>query len=70
MRRVWAAKADPKTINDLVGSRFLRRVSRRCPAIILAASRTERVIGRIMLLMISMITMKGIRAAGVPMGTK
>jgi hypothetical protein len=36
----------------------------------LAANRTERVIGRIIFLIISIITIKGIRGAGVPKGTK
>lgn len=35
-----------------------------------AAKRTERVIGRIKLLMISMITIKGINGEGVPVGTR
>jgi hypothetical protein len=59
-----------KIIRGLVGIRFLKRVNKRCPAIMLAAKRTERVIGRMMLLIISMRTMKGIRGAGVPKGTK
>ncbi len=42
----------------------------RCPAIILAASRTESVIGRIHLLIISIITIKGINKPGVPKGTR
>lgn len=36
----------------------------------LAANRTDKVIGRITLLMSSMITMKGISAVGVPEGTR
>lgn len=43
---------------------------RRCPAIILAANRTERVNGRITFLTISIITIKGIKTEGVPRGTK
>ena len=43
---------------------------KRCPATILAANRTDRVIGRISLLTISIITIKGINATGVPRGTK
>jgi hypothetical protein len=45
-------------------------VRRRCPAIILAASRTDKVIGRIILLIISINTIKGINGAGVPIGTR
>lgn len=36
----------------------------------LAAKRTDRVMGRIILLIISMITIKGIRGTGVPVGTR
>lgn len=46
------------------------KVSNKWPAIILAARRTDRVIGRIMFLIISIITMKGIKGAGVPIGTR
>lgn len=46
------------------------KVNKRWPAIIFAANRTDKVIGRIMFLIISMITIKGISAAGVPIGTK
>lgn len=35
-----------------------------------AANRTDKVIGRMMFLIISIITIKGIKAAGVPIGTK
>lgn len=77
------ATADSKTIrrysgpqikgninHDLLTSWFPRRVSRRCPAIMFAANRTESVIGRIMFLTISIITIKGINTGGVPLGTK
>lgn len=43
---------------------------RRCPATMLAANRTDNVIGRIKFLISSMITIKGIRAVGVPRGIK
>lgn len=46
------------------------RASSRWPAIILAASRTERVSGRITLLIISIRTINGIRTGGVPSGTR
>lgn len=52
------------------GAPCLRRVKRRWPAIILAARRTDKVRGRIILLIISIITIKGIKAGGVPKGTK
>ena len=44
--------------------------SNKWPAVILAASRTERVIGRIKFLTISISTINGIKALGVPVGTK
>lgn len=44
--------------------------NKRCPAIILAASRTAKVIGRIKELIISIHTMNGTNATGVPSGTK
>ena len=40
-----------------------------CPALILAVSRTESVIGRTKILTVSMITRKGFKAAGAPMGS-
>lgn len=43
---------------------------RRCPLIILADSRTERVIGRIKLLIVSIITIKEVSGNGDPNGTK
>lgn len=43
---------------------------RRCPATILAARRTDRVIGRIRFLISSITTIKGMRTPGVPAGTK
>lgn len=42
----------------------------KCPATILAANRTERVIGRIKFLTSSIKTMRGISILGVPAGTK
>lgn len=42
----------------------------RCPAVMLAISRIDRVIGRIMILIVSIRTMNGIKAGGVPWGSK
>ena len=42
----------------------------RCPATMLAAKRTERVIGRIKFLTSSIKTISGIKGAGVPDGTR
>lgn len=49
---------------------FPRRVINKCPAIIFAANRTAKVPGRITFLIVSIQTMKGINAGGVPWGTK
>ena len=43
---------------------------RRCPAVRLAAKRTDKVIGRIIFLIDSIKTIKGIKITGVPNGTK
>ena len=45
------------------------RDSIRCPAIILAVNRTDRVMGRMMFLVSSMITIIGNNGVGVPVGT-
>lgn len=42
----------------------------KCPAIMFAVSRTASLPGRIKLLTVSIITINGISAAGVPEGTK
>jgi len=57
-------------ISEAVGPIFPSSVISRCPAIIFAANRTERVIGRMILLIISIHTINDIRAIGVPWGTK
>ena len=42
----------------------------KCPATMLAASRTDKVMGRIMFLTSSIKTINGINALGVPEGTR
>lgn len=49
---------------------FPSKVNSKWPAIILAESRTAKVPGRITFLIVSIITIKGIRTVGVPWGTK
>lgn len=49
---------------------FPSKVNSKWPAIIFAESRTAKVPGRITFLIVSIITIKGIRTAGVPWGTK
>jgi len=58
-------------------SRFLaaivappRRDIRRCPATMFAISRMDKVMGRIMFLVISISTIKFISGVGVPIGTR
>lgn len=53
-----------------VSREFPSKVISRCPAIRLAVSRTQSVIGRIRFLVSSINTMKDIRAFGVPCGTR
>jgi len=48
----------------------LRRLKRRWPAIILAVRRTESVVGRIILEIVSISTIKNLKAIGVPKGTR
>ena len=45
-------------------------VNNRCPATIFAASRIDKVIGRIIFLTVSITTIIGIKNDGVPNGTK
>lgn len=45
-------------------------VNNKCPATILAANRIDKVIGRIIFLTVSIITIMGIKKEGVPKGTK
>lgn len=49
---------------------FPINVNKRCPAIILAVSRTASVPGRIIFLIVSIHTIKGIKIEGVPWGTR
>jgi len=56
---------------DLIDiSEFLSNVSKRCPAIRLAVRRTHSVIGRIILLIISIMIINIINIVGVPCGTR
>lgn len=55
---------------DSIGPVDPSRDNSRCPAIMLAASRTARVMGRMRSLIVSMITINGIKGAGVPWGVR
>ena len=46
------------------------KVSNKCPATMFAANRIDNVIGRIIFLTVSIITITGIKNDGVPKGTK
>ena len=48
----------------------INNVISRWPAIMFAANRTANVIGRIMILIVSIKTMKGVSKRGVPIGIK
>lgn len=69
-RSIWTTSKIATKGDETEAVWFPKRVIKRCPAIILAARRTAKVPGRIILLMVSITTMKGIRAAGVLWGTK
>jgi len=53
---------------NLINEKFLKSNISRCPATMLAVSRTDKVIGRIMFLTISIINIKLMRISGVPIG--
>ena len=54
----------------LIDGRLFPNSVNRCPAIMFAVRHTASVPGRIRLLIVSMITMKGISVVGVPWGAK
>lgn len=69
-RSSWAI-INKETINvDSEFPVFPKRVRSKCPAIILAESRTAKVPGRIIFLIVSIKTINGINTGGVPWGTK
>ena len=69
-RRTIAIISPLSTIAGAEGPWPPKRTSRRWPATILAASRTARATGRTNSLIVSIITINGIRALGVPSGTR
>jgi len=68
--RIKATIRRSKTTDADMGPWEPNSVSNKCPAIILAPSRTDSVPGRIIFLTDSIITMIGISAPGVPVGTR
>lgn len=59
-----------KYIKKILGINLLNKVNNKCPAIIFAVKRIERVKGRIIFLNVSINTIKNININGVPLGTK
>lgn len=57
-------------LNSAVAVYRLRRPRTMCPALILAASRNDRVRGRTEILVVSIITRKGLSQSGAPSGRK
>lgn len=53
---------------DMLFLVLLNNVNNKCPAIILAVNRTAKVPGRIIFLIVSINTIKGIKILGVPWG--
>lgn len=69
-KRSWAT-INKETINvDRELPVFPKSVRSKCPAIILAESRTARVPGRMIFLIVSIKTINGINTGGVPWGTR
>lgn len=57
-------------VNNALAQYSLIKVSTICPAVILAASRNDRVIGRTDTLIVSISTRKGLSHSGAPSGRK
>lgn len=68
--KIWIINKRLKINILALGPVFPSKVISKWPAIILAANRTAKVPGRIIFLIVSIITIKGIRTGGVPCGTK
>lgn len=69
-RAIWPITKNPSKVMARLGPVLPKRVINKWPAIILAASRTANVPGRIIFLIVSIQTIKGIKTEGVPWGTK
>lgn len=68
--KIWVTRSNVKIEDERLGPWLPRRTKSKCPAIILAANRTASVPGRITFLIVSIKTIKGIKAGGVPKGTR
>ena len=69
-RRIWAEIRIRRTGVEIELPEFPNSVSRRWPAIMLAARRMASVAGRMTFLIVSITTINGIKGPGVPRGTK
>lgn len=69
-KRICVINSNDTIIVDKDGPVFPNKVINKCPAIIFAANRTAKVPGRIIFLIVSIHTIKGISTGGVPWGTK
>lgn len=69
-RRIWDKIKRERIEREIDCPVWPRRVKRRWPAIILAARRIAKVAGRMIFLIVSIKTINGIRAKGVPCGTR
>lgn len=70
IRRFWVTIMKVKVLEDREGPDDPIKDNNKCPAIILAVRRIARVKGRITSLRDSIMTIKGIRGAGVPWGVR
>lgn len=57
------------TINVFIET-FINKLINRCPATILALKRTAKVRGRMIILIVSTITINGLKILGVPWGIR
>lgn len=69
-RRIWAVTRTDNNDKLSEGPTPPNNVNNKWPAIMLAANRIANVPGRITFLIVSINTINGIRAKGVPWGTK
>lgn len=69
-RRIWAEIKIKRIVVETELPEFPNSVNRRWPAIMLAARRIASVAGRIVFLIVSITTIKGIKGVGVPRGTR
>ena len=67
---MWAVSRKGENKKGVFIAASAIKVINKCPAIILAANRIDNVNGRIMFLIVSIKTIKGIKIEGVPLGIK